>query len=55
MTIFKNLVDNRLYKMYKVTPRAYTGGWLEIEDLITGTIKKVPTYLEKKLVPVAHC
>lgn len=53
MTIFRNLVDNRLYKMYKVTPRSYTGGWLEIEDLITGAIKKVPQYLEKKLVPVA--
>ena len=50
MTIFKNLVDNRLYKMYKLT-----GGRLEIEDLITGDTKKVPHYLEKKLIPVASC
>ena len=55
MTIFKNLVDNRLYKMYRVTPRAYTGGWLEIEDLITGSTKKVTQYLEKQLVPIASC
>lgn len=55
MTIFKNLVDNRLYKMYKVTPRAYTGGWLEIEDLFTGATKRIPQYLEKKLIPVASC
>lgn len=53
MTIFRNLVDNRLYKMYKVTPPRCTGGWLEIEDLITGATKKVPQYLKKKLVPVA--
>lgn len=50
MTIFKNLVDNRLYKMYKLP-----GCRLEIEDLITGKIKRLPHYLEKKLVPIASC
>lgn len=55
MTIFKNLVDNRLYKMYKVTPRAYTGEWLEIEDLVTGSTKKAPQCIERQLVPIASC
>jgi len=53
MTIFRNGIDGRLYKMYKVSPPMFTGHWFEIEDLITGSVKKVNQKLSKKLFPVA--
>lgn len=53
MTIFRNKKDQRLYLLYWVTPRSYTGGWLEMEDYFTHQVKKVPGYLEKCFEKVA--
>lgn len=43
MNIYRNRKDNKLYLLYKVTPRGYTGGWNEaVPYMWTGkTLKNI--------------
>lgn len=56
MTIFRNKNDGQLYNLYKVTPRFYTGGWHEAENLFTKEKRKLNQSSFKKddFIPVAH-
>lgn len=52
MTLFRNLVDGRLYKMYKTKiGKTISSTPYIIEDFITGETKNVPQYMMKKLIP----
>jgi hypothetical protein len=53
MTLFRNTKDGSLNKMFKVTPRGFTGGWVEVEDYFTGFCKKVLASQISFYVPVA--
>ena len=54
MTLFRNTQDNRLYRMYRVSPRFYTGAWMEVEDFITGMTTRLTESRKKFFVAVAH-
>ena len=41
MNIYRNIHNNRLYKIFKVTPAKYLGYWYEREDLISGDVDKI--------------
>jgi hypothetical protein len=55
MTIFRNKVTGRLYKLYEVSPRCSTGRWFESEDLFTGAIRKLnaSSWKRNDFIPVA--
>ena len=41
MTLFRNTKNGRLYLLAVVSPRSYTGSWLESQDYFTGTRTKI--------------
>lgn len=41
MTVFRNKKNSRLYLIYKVSPRMFTGSWYETMDYFTGECRKI--------------
>jgi len=41
MTIYRNVKDGKLYKLFVVSPRHYTGSWYEAEALFGGVVRKL--------------
>jgi hypothetical protein len=55
--LYRNLLDNQIYKLYHVTPRSYTGGWFEAENVANGGASKIkfsPDELPKFFVIVSE-
>lgn len=52
--IYRNIKNNRLYKLFKVSPPMYTGSWLVSEDLITKEERKLnqSSWREKDFIKV---
>lgn len=40
MNVYRDTRTGRLVALYYVSPRMFTGGWIEFEDLRTKTSKK---------------
>jgi hypothetical protein len=53
MTLFRNTKDNTLNKMFRVSPRSYTGSYLEAQNYFTGAITRVTESQKKFFIPVA--
>jgi hypothetical protein len=55
MTIFRHKITGRLYKLFEVSPRQFTGRWFESEDLFTGTVRKLnaSSWKRNDFIPVA--
>jgi hypothetical protein len=56
VTIFRNLRDGNLYRIYLSPPRMYTGSWLIAERMFypNGVTKRIPESHQKDYVVVAH-
>jgi hypothetical protein len=61
MNIYRNIHDGKLYNLYKVSPRGYTGHWLEAVPYIPscsmcgrGPSVKISKNREKDYVLVAE-
>ena len=55
-TVFRNLRDGNLYRIYLASPRMYTGSWLIAERMFyaNGVTKKIPQSHMKDYVVVGH-